>query len=69
LLEGNRSTGNLRFGFSIGIDAANTTLTQNVAQSNREDICDSGTGTTQSSNTFATSLDPLAANCITGFAR
>ncbi len=59
LLEGNRSTGNLRFGFSIGNEATNTTLTQNVAQSNREDICDAGTGTTQSSNTFATSLDPL----------
>jgi hypothetical protein len=59
LLEGNRSTGNLRFGFSIGIDTANTTLMQNVAQSNREDLCDAGTGTTQSSNSFATSLDPM----------
>jgi hypothetical protein len=60
VLTGNKSERNLQFGFAVDQSATAAVLSENRAKKNREDLCDSGTGTVLSGNKFATSIDPPA---------
>lgn len=60
VLTGNKSERNLQFGFAVDQSATAAVLSENRAKKNREDLCDSGTGTVLSGNKFATTIDPPA---------
>jgi parallel beta-helix repeat protein len=54
LLEGNKALANGLTGIIVGVDLTNTTVRNNIAQKNRTDYCNEGTGTTETGNTFGT---------------